>query len=51
MQNTMNTTFSTMPGTKTVGNYIIGKILFDLGKNLGEGTFGKVKLGVHTFTQ
>lgn len=29
--------------TKNIGNYI-------LGKTLGEGTFGKVKLGIHIFT-
>lgn len=28
---------------RTVGNYIVTR-------NLGEGTFGKVKLGVHTLT-
>jgi serine/threonine protein kinase len=28
------------PGQKTVGHYIMGK-------SLGEGTFGKVKLGTH----
>ena len=31
----MNTTFSTMPGTKTIGNYIISKVSHHLGKNLG----------------
>ena len=29
--------------TKNIGHYV-------LGKTLGEGTFGKVKLGVHIFT-
>jgi len=29
---------------KTVGNYI-------LGKTIGEGTFGKVRLGTHIHTQ
>jgi 5'-AMP-activated protein kinase catalytic alpha subunit len=28
---------------KTIGHYI-------LGKSIGEGTFGKVKLGTHTLT-
>ena len=28
------------PGEKKIGNYI-------LGKSIGEGTYGKVKLGVH----
>ena len=31
------------PGEKKIGNYI-------LGKSIGEGTFGKVKLGVHVPT-
>lgn len=34
----------------TVGNFIIGKLpLYSLrlGKSMGEGTFGKVKLGTH----
>jgi hypothetical protein len=31
------------PGEMKIGNYI-------LGKSIGEGTFGKVKLGVHVPT-
>jgi 5'-AMP-activated protein kinase catalytic alpha subunit len=31
-----------------LGNYKIGmSLLYSQGKTLGEGTFGKVKLGVH----
>ena len=30
-------------GTKQIGHYI-------LGRSIGEGTFGKVKLGTHIFT-
>jgi len=33
----------TLPGSRTIGNYV-------LTRNLGEGTFGKVKLGIHTLT-
>lgn len=40
-----------MPGSKSVGNYIISNCWINKGKNLGEGTFGKVKLGIHTQTQ
>ncbi len=32
------------PGEKKIGNYI-------LGKSIGEGTFGKVKLGTHLLTK
>jgi serine/threonine protein kinase len=32
--------YQVKPGEKKIGNYI-------LGKSIGEGTFGKVKLGVH----
>ena len=31
-------------GTKQIGNYIIGR-------SIGEGTFGKVKLGTHALTK
>lgn len=33
----------TLQGGRTVGNYV-------LTRNLGEGTFGKVKLGIHSQT-
>jgi hypothetical protein len=33
----------TLQGGRTIGNYVITK-------NLGEGTFGKVKLGIHSLT-
>jgi hypothetical protein len=35
----------------TLGNYRIGKKSRNLGKTLGEGTFGKVKLGTHIATE
>lgn len=47
----MEKTFSSLPGSRTVGNYIISTHVTYAGKNLGEGTFGKVKLGIHTLTQ
>lgn len=47
----MNMTFSTLPGAKTIGNYIVGKKEDMIGKNLGQGTFGKVKLGIQSQTQ
>lgn len=34
---------SSLQKTRTIGNYIITK-------NLGEGTFGKVKLAIHSPT-
>lgn len=34
---------STLQGSRTIGNYV-------LARNLGEGTFGKVKLGIHSLT-
>jgi hypothetical protein len=34
---------STLQGGRIIGNYVITK-------NLGEGTFGKVKLGIHSLT-
>ena len=34
---------SSLQKSRTIGNYI-------LTKNLGEGTFGKVKLGLHSTT-
>ena len=41
--------------TKSIGHYIIGKwitlhFFIILGKTIGEGTFGKVKLGTHILT-
>lgn len=38
---------------KSIGHYVFGNLLnFDSikGKTLGEGTFGKVKLGTHVLT-
>ena len=34
---------TTLQGSRTIGNYV-------LTRNLGEGTFGKVKLGIHSMT-
>jgi serine/threonine protein kinase len=34
---------ATPPKSRSIGHYIIGK-------NIGEGTFGKVKLGTHILT-
>ena len=33
----------TLQGGRTIGNYVVTR-------NLGEGTFGKVKLGTHSIT-
>ena len=33
----------TLAGSRSIGNYV-------LTRNLGEGTFGKVKLGIHSMT-
>jgi serine/threonine protein kinase len=33
-----------------LGNYVFGMCIFDAGKTLGEGTFGKVKLATHKAT-
>lgn len=35
---------------KRIGNYIIGRRLFNSDKTLGKGTFGKVKLGIHALS-
>lgn len=35
---------------KELGSYVFGRKLIDLGKTLGEGTFGKVKLATHKAT-
>jgi hypothetical protein len=36
---------------KSIGHYILGiTICLKLGKSIGEGTFGKVKLGTHILT-
>lgn len=43
MNSEMNTSKSSPPPSKGVTQYL-------LGKNLGEGTFGKVKLGTHIMT-
>jgi serine/threonine protein kinase len=37
-------------GEDTLGNYQIGKKWFDIGAIIGEGTFGKVRLGTHLLT-
>ncbi len=34
---------SSLQSSRTIGNYV-------LTRNLGEGTFGKVKLGIHSLT-
>ena len=39
-----------MPKNKTIGHYTLGRTSFKIGKTLGEGTFGKVKLGIHNLT-
>jgi serine/threonine protein kinase len=40
---------------KRIGNYFVGKNIFNgsplLGKTIGQGTFGKVRLGTHVLTQ
>jgi serine/threonine protein kinase len=41
--NSFNKPETSLQGSRKIGNYIITK-------NLGEGTFGKVKLGIHSFT-
>ena len=39
------------PLSNTIGSYTIGNNIFKIsGKTLGEGTFGKVKLGTHKVT-
>lgn len=35
------------PNAKVVGNYLLGKIFLKAGKNIGQGTFGKVHLAMH----
>lgn len=41
-------------GTTVVGNYKLGKQqqleMIDLGRDLGKGTFGKVRVGTHLLT-
>lgn len=39
----MNDKPDSLQNGRTIGNYL-------LSKNLGEGTFGKVKLGIHSLT-
>lgn len=34
-----------------LGNYKLGNLLHNWGKNIGEGTFGKVRLGTHILTE
>lgn len=36
--------------TKLLGNYVLGHLFFNIGKTVGKGTFGKVKLATHTIT-
>ena len=41
--------------TRTIGHYALSKLATDfllnmIGKTIGEGTFGKVKLSTHTLT-
>jgi serine/threonine protein kinase len=40
---------------RTIGHYVVGKLQrlllnFNPGKSLGQGTFGKVRIGTHTIT-
>jgi len=43
--------FSVSRDEVTLGNYRIGILAGHAGKTLGEGTFGKVKLGTHILTE
>lgn len=36
--------------SKTIGNYVLGIATTHIGKTLGRGTFGKVKLAEQTLT-
>ena len=36
--------------TKTIGPYLLSRIIFILASTLGKGTFGKVKTGIHIAT-
>lgn len=42
---------ATANNEQTLGNYRIGKYCDELGKSIGEGTFGKVRLGIHIITE
>lgn len=35
---------------RSIGNYFLGNFAIHAGKTIGEGTFGKVKLGTHALT-
>jgi hypothetical protein len=39
--------FKVPEGAKMIGNYLLGIIFHKLGKNIGQGSFGKVHLGMH----
>jgi len=38
---------TTAQGEFIIGNYRVGKNVLILGQTIGEGTFGKVRLGTH----
>ena len=44
---TQNTVNKLPQGAKVIGNYLLGIQWISLGKNIGQGTFGKVHLAMH----
>lgn len=50
MELAQDTTTGVHHTRKELGNYVFGTVWVDVGKTLGEGTFGKVKLATHKST-